>query len=285
MPPLISQEEALRLGRDRGPRRDRGADRARLAGARRALRRLDRHVLAGQRQVGRLRRGLRLLRPVALRRGGHADARDDDARADPRARARRRGRRRAPLLHGHPGPGALQARLPERRRGRAAGGRAHEPQALRLDRPHVGRRAPSSSRKPASSASTTTSRRPRATTRRSPRRSATRAGCARSRRSRRPASRPASAASSTSASRPSSAWRWPSSWRRSTRPACRSTCSTRARARSSATASYMDPWEAVKWIAIFRLILPERAVPALRRARREPRRAARAGRQGRASTA
>ena len=39
--------------------------------------------------------------------------------------------------------------------------------------------------------------------------------------------------------------------------ACRSTCSTRARARSSATASYMDPWEVVKWIAIFRLILPE----------------------------
>ncbi len=29
------------------------------------------------------------------------------------------------------------------------------------------------------------------------------------------------------------------------------------RGRSSATASYMDPWEAVKWIAIFRLILPE----------------------------
>ena len=32
----------------------------------------------------------------------------------------------------------------------------------------------------------------------------------------------------------------------------------------------MDPWEAVKWIAIFRLILPERAVPPLRRAQREP---------------
>ena len=73
----------------------------------------------------------------------------------------------------------------------------------------------------------------------------------------RPAWRPASAASSTSARRASSASRWPSSSPRSTRRACRSTCSTRAPARSSATASYMDPWEAVKWIAIFRLILPD----------------------------
>ena len=68
-------------------------------------------------------------------------------------------------------------------RGREARRRAHQPQALRLDRPHVRRRAPRRSRTPASSASTTTSRRPRATTRRSPRPSATRAGCARSRRS------------------------------------------------------------------------------------------------------
>ena len=45
---------------------------------------------------------------------------------------------------------------------------------------------------------------------------------------------------------------------------------------------FMDPWEAVKWIAIFRLILPERPVPPVRRPRREPRRAAAAGRQGRA---
>ena len=43
---------------------------------------------------------------------------------------------------------------------------------------------------------------------------------------------------------------------------------------------YMDPWEVVKWIAIFRLVLPGGAVPALRRARREPRRAAAAGGQG-----
>ena len=67
---------------------------------------------------------------------------------------------RAPLLHGHAGPGALQARLRERPRGRAAGRRAHEPQALRLDRPHVGRARAGSSRRPASSACTTTSRRP-----------------------------------------------------------------------------------------------------------------------------
>ena len=32
----------------------------------------------------------------------------------------------------------------------------------------------------------------------------------------------------------------------------------------------MDPWEAVKWVAIFRLILPGRAVPPLRRPQREP---------------
>ena len=109
------------------------------------------------------------------------------------------------------------------------------------------------------------------TTTRSPRRSATRAASARSRRSgggardlRRRDPQPRRDAAS-------SASRWPSSWPRSTRPACRSTCSTRGRARSSATASYMDPWEAVKWVAIFRLDPPRRALPALRRARREPR--------------
>ena len=109
----------------------------------------------------RLRRGLRLLRPVPLRRGGHADARDDGARADPRARPGGRGRRRAPLLHGHPGPGPLQARLREDPRGRAAGRRAHQPEALRLDRPHVGRAREAAEARRASSASTTTSRRPR----------------------------------------------------------------------------------------------------------------------------
>ena len=168
MPPLITPEEALAPRRARPDHAEIGAlvERA-WAGPRRALRRLDRHVLAGQRQVRRLRRGLRLLRAVAVRRGRHADARDDGARADPRARARRRGRRRAPLLHGHPGPGALQARLREGPRGRPAGRRAHQPQALRLDRPHVGRRARRRCARPASSACTTTSRRPGPTTRRS----------------------------------------------------------------------------------------------------------------------
>ena len=149
MPPLISFDEALALG-ELTDHDEIGALVERAWEVRhRALRRLDRHVLAGQRQVGRLRRGLRLLRPVALRRGRHADARDDGARADPRARQGRRGRRRAPLLHGHPGPGALEARLREDPRGRAAGRRAHEPEALRLDRPHLASTAPSSSRTPA----------------------------------------------------------------------------------------------------------------------------------------
>ena len=125
--------------RDHRSRGDRGAGRARLAGAAGPLRRLHRHVLAGERQVGRLRRGLRLLLAVALRRGRHADARDDGSRPDPRARAGGRGGGRAPLLHGHPGPGALEARLREDPRRRAAGLRAHEPEALRVDRPHVGR--------------------------------------------------------------------------------------------------------------------------------------------------
>ena len=176
MPPLITFDEALALGELDRPRRDRGAGRARLGGAQRALRRLDRHVLAGQRQVGRLRRGLRLLRPVALRRGRHADARDDGARADPRAREGGRGRRRPPLLHGHPGPGALEARLREDPRGRPAGRRADQPEALRLDRPHVGRARQAARARPASSASTTTSRRRAPTTPRSRPRSATRAG-------------------------------------------------------------------------------------------------------------
>ena len=186
MPPLITREEALEpraltTTQDIEALVERAWQRAR-----RALRRLDRHVLARQREVGRLRRGLRLLRAVALRRGRDADARDDGARADPRARARRRGRGRAPLLHGHAGPGALQARLREVPRGRAARRRAHEPQALRVDRAHERRRARRRSRRPASSACTTTSRPPSPTTTRSRRPSATRAGCARSRRSARP---------------------------------------------------------------------------------------------------
>ena len=139
MPPLITaDEEALQAGADRGPRRDRSADRPRVEGPPGALWRLHGHVLARQRQVRRVCRGLRLLRAVAVRRGGHADARDDDPRADPRARAGGRGRRRPPVLHGHPGAGAVKAGLLQRARRRQAGGRAHQPQALRVDRAHVG---------------------------------------------------------------------------------------------------------------------------------------------------
>ena len=141
MPPLITREEALALGE----LEDHAAIEALVERAWQAragaLRRQHGHVLARQREVGRLRRGLRLLRAVALRRGRDADARDDGARADPRARARGRGGGRAPLLHGHPGPGAVQARLREGPRGRAARRRAHEPQALRVDRAHERRRA------------------------------------------------------------------------------------------------------------------------------------------------
>ena len=237
MPPLVTFEEALALGAIIRSRRDRGSGRARLGGPPRALRRLDRPLLAGEREVGRLRRGLRLLRPVALRRGRHADARDDGARADARAREGGRGGRGAPLLHGHPGPGAVEARLREGARRRPAGRRAHQPQALRLGRPHLGRPRATSWPTPGSSASTTTSRRRAPTTTRSRRRSATRAGSGRSTRPRRPGWRPASAASSTSARARASGSRWPSSWPRSTRPRCRSTCSTRAPGPSSAIAS------------------------------------------------
>ena len=148
MPPLITREEALRLGEITDHAEIEAlVERAWQARAG-ALRRRDGHVLAGQREVRRLRRGLRLLRPVALRRGRDAAARDDGARADPRARPGRRGRRRAPVLHGHAGPGPLQARLREGPRGRAARRRAHQPQALRVDRAHERRRAPRRSRTP-----------------------------------------------------------------------------------------------------------------------------------------
>ena len=211
--------------------------RARLGGAARALRRLDRPLLAGQREVRRLRRGLRLLRPVALRGGGHADARDDGARADARAREGGRGRRRAPLLHGHPGPGALEARLREGARGRPPGRRAHQPQALRVDRPHLGRpraqaaRRRDPARPPQRRDGPVLLRRglddgplrgPHPDHRRD------QGGRARDLRRRHPQPRRDARASGS---------RWRSSSPRSTPPRCRSTCSTRAPGRSSATAS------------------------------------------------
>ena len=280
MAPLITFEEALALG-ELSDHEEIGELVERAWEVRqRELRRLDRHVLARQRQVGRLRRGLRLLRPVPLRGGGHADARDDGARADPRAREGRRGRRRPPLLHGHPGPGALEARLREDPRRREARRRADEPQALRLDRPHVGRARPRRCARPGSSASTTTSSPPAPTTPRSRPRSATRAGCGRSRRSRRPGSRPASAASSTSARRPASGSRWPSS-----SPSSNPT---------SVPINLLNPREGTKFgdrplmdalggRQVGRDLPPDhprRPVPPLRRPGREPRRPPAAGGQG-----
>ena len=48
----------------------------------------------------------------------------------------------------------------------------------------------------------------------------------------------------------------------------------------------MDPMEVVQWVAIFRLVIPGRALPALRRAQREPRRrpSSSSSPSGRAST-
>ena len=40
------------------------------------------------------------------------------------------------------------------------------------------------------------------------------------------------------------------------RPRCRSTCSTRAPGTKFGDRELMDPWEVVKWVAIFRLIIP-----------------------------
>ena len=212
--------------RPRGARIARGhprSRRARLGGAPGALRRLDRPLLARQRQVRRLRGGLRLLRPVALRRSRHADARDDGARSDPRAREGGRGGRRPPLLHGHPGPGPLQARLRAHRRRSQARIEGDQPQALRLHRAHLPRSRQDPRRRRASSASITTSSPRSRTTPRSRPPFATRGGSAPSTRSKRRASKAASAASSTWASRSASGSRWHSSCRRSTRPRCRST--------------------------------------------------------------
>ena len=74
---------------------------------------------------------------------------------------------RAPLLHGHPGPGPVQARLREHPR-RARGSSPSTPTSSAARRSATCRpRARRRSRTPASSACTTTSRRPRATTPRS----------------------------------------------------------------------------------------------------------------------
>ena len=280
MPPLITFDEALALGglSDRDEIADL-VERA-WAGPPRALRRLDRHVLAGQREVRRLRRGLRLLRAVALRRGRHADARDDGARPDPRARQGRRGRGRPPLLHGDPGPGAVEARLREDPRGRAPGLRADQPQALRLGRPHLPRPAPRSWPTPGSSASTTTSRPRAATTTRSRRRSATRAGCGRSTRSRTRASRRCVGGILNLGESPRQRVEMAFELAEINPTSVPINLLNPRTGTKFGDRELMDPWEVVKWVAIFRLDPPRRPVPALRRARREPRRPRAARRQG-----
>ena len=150
---------------------------------------------------------------------------------------RGRGRRRPPLLHGHPGPGPLQARLREDPRGRQARRRADQPEALRLGRPHLprpgqsARRGRHPARPPQRRDGALLLRRghdhgpvrgPDPDDRRGPR------GRPGDLRRRHPQPRRVARASGS---------RWPSSWPRSTRPRCRSTCSTRAPAPSSATAT------------------------------------------------
>ena len=180
------------------------------------------------------------------------------------------------------GQGLSKRDFDEDPRGREAGRRADQPEALRLDRPHVrGTREAGCARR-GSSASTTTSSRPAPTTPRSRPRSATRAGCGRSRRSRRRAWRPASAASSTSARPRGSGSRWPSSCPSSNPTSVPINLLNPREGTKFGDRPLMDAWEVVKWVAIFRLIIPGGALPALRRAGREPRRPAAACGQGRA---
>ena len=121
---------------------------------------------------------------------------------------------------------------------------------------HMSAERATGSARPGSSASTTTSS-PRApTTPRSRPRSATRAGCGRSRRSRRPDWRPASAASSTSASRRASGSRWPSSSPSSNPTSVPINLLNPREGTKFGDRPLMDAWEVVKWVAIFRLIIP-----------------------------
>ena len=141
-------------------------------------------------------------------------------------------------------------------RGRAPGRRAHQPQALRVDRPHVRRprEAAEGSRHPARPPQ----RRDGAQLLRRglDHRQATKAASARSRRSRKPASRPASAASSTSA-RAAAAGRDGIRAGRAGPDQRPDQPAQPARGTKFGDRDLIDPWDAVKFIAIFRLILPE----------------------------
>ena len=140
--------------------------------------------------------------------------------------------------------------------GAEAGRRADQPEALRLDRPHVGRAGQAAARggHPARPPQRRVRRAP--TTPRSRPRSATRAGCGRSTRSRRPGWRPASAASSTSASRRASGSRWPSSSSEIDPTSVPINLLNPRDGTKFGDRPLMDPWEVVKWVAIFRLIIP-----------------------------
>ena len=73
----------------------------------------------------------------------------------------------------------------------------------------------------------------------------------------RPGWRPASAASSTSARARASGSRWRSSWPRSTPTSVPINLLNPRTGTKFGDRELMDPWEVVKWVAIFRLILPD----------------------------
>ncbi len=138
-----------------------------------------------------------------------------------------------------------------------AGGPAHEPQALRLGRQHVQRTrgGTEAGRHPAR---TPQRRRLQATTTRSPRRwRATQGACGPFRPCARPGSRRAWVASSTSARPASSASRWPSKCAAIDPTSVPIDLLNPRPGTKFGDRELIDPWEAVKWIAIFRLILPE----------------------------
>ena len=165
--------------------------------------------------------------------------------------------------------------------GAQARGRAHQPQALRLDRPHVGRARARRSRRPASSGSTTTSRRPRATTPRS-RRTVRYEGRLRTIEAVKEAGLETCVGGILNLGEsPEQRVEMAFQLAKIDPTSVPINLLNPRPGTKFGDRDYMDPWEAVKWIAIFRLILPDGAVPALRRAGREPRRAPAARGQGR----
>ena len=147
---------------------------------------------------------------------------------------------------------------------------------------HISRRPrPHARRGRRSSASTTTSRPPAPTTTRSPRRSATRAGSARSTRCARPGWRPASAASSTSARAPRQRVEMAFELAEIDPTSVPINLLNPRTGTKFGDRDLMDPWDVVKWIAIFRLILPDALFRLCGGRVENLARAAAAGRQGR----